>query len=146
MGPLGPAGTGFIKTSTGKVTPAATMPVTLVMLEAIRDAALGGPPLRGGSGSAIATNGSSANGNGTSSNPPRSGGPPSMIGMKPAGGIRTAKESLHYLVMLKETLGDNWLTRDWFRFGASTLVNDLLRQIAWLESGKYSARYDFSES
>jgi deoxyribose-phosphate aldolase len=109
----GPAGTGFIKTSTGKVTPAATMPVTLVMLEAIRDAYL-------------------ATGK--------------MVGMKPAGGIRAAKESLHYLVMVKETLGDKWLSPDWFRFGASTLVNDLLRQIAWLETGKYAARYDFSES
>jgi deoxyribose-phosphate aldolase len=109
----GPAGTGFIKTSTGKVTPAATMPVTLVMLEAIRDAYM-------------------ATGK--------------MTGMKPAGGIRAAKESLHYLVMLKETLGDRWLSPDWFRFGASTLVNDLLRQIAWLETGKYAARYDFSES
>ncbi|HMN40807.1 MAG TPA: deoxyribose-phosphate aldolase [Phycisphaerales bacterium] len=109
----GPAGTGFIKTSTGKVVPAATMPVTLVMLEAIRDCYL-------------------ATGK--------------MIGMKPAGGIRTAKESLHYLVMLKETLGDKWLNPDWFRFGASTLANDVLRQIAWLETGKYAARYDFSES
>jgi deoxyribose-phosphate aldolase len=109
----GPAGTGFIKTSTGKVTPAATMPVTLIMLEAIRDCYM-------------------ATGK--------------MVGMKPAGGIRTSKESLHYLVMLKETLGDKWLSPDWFRFGASTLVNDLLRQIAWLETGKYAARYDFSES
>ena len=89
------------------------MPVTLVMLEAIRDCY-------------ISTG--------------------KMIGMKPAGGIRTAKESLHYLVMLKETLGDNWLSPDWFRFGASTLANDVLRQIAWLETGKYAARYDFSES
>jgi deoxyribose-phosphate aldolase len=109
----GPAGAGFIKTSTGKVTPAATMPVTLIMLEAIRDCYLSTGQ---------------------------------VIGMKPAGGIRTAKESLHYLVMLKETLGDRWLTPDLFRFGASTLVNDLLRQIAWLETGKYAARYDFSES
>ncbi len=109
----GPAGTGFIKTSTGKVTPAATMPVTLIMLEAIRDCYLSTGK---------------------------------MVGMKPAGGIRTSKESLHYLVMLKETLGDKWLHADWFRFGASTLVNDLLRQIAWLETGKYAARYDFSES
>lgn len=109
----GPAGTGFIKTSTGKVQPAATMPVTLVMLEAIRDAYL-------------------ATGQ--------------MIGMKPAGGIRAAKESLHYLVMVKETLGDRWLDPDWFRFGASTLVNDLCRQIQWLESGKYAARYDITEA
>ena len=128
----GPAGTGFIKTSTGKVVPAATMPVTLIMLEAIRDAALGTPALRAGS----------------PSSPPgsESRGTPKMIGMKPAGGIRTSKEALHYLVMVKETLGDKWLHADWFRFGASTLVNDLLRQIAWLETGKYAARYDFSES
>lgn len=109
----GPAGTGFIKTSTGKVQPAATMPVTLVMLEAIRDCYLSTGK---------------------------------MIGMKPAGGIRAAKESLHYLVMVKETLGDRWLDPDWFRFGASTLVNDLLRQLSWNASGKYAARYDFSES
>lgn len=109
----GPAGTGFIKTSTGKVQPAATMPVTLVMLEAIRDCYL-------------------STGR--------------MIGMKPAGGIRTSKEALHYLVMVKETLGDRWLDPDWFRFGASTLANDLLRQIAWRETGKYAARYDFTES
>lgn len=109
----GPAGTGFIKTSTGKVQPAATMPVTLVMLEAIRDAYL-------------------ATGK--------------MVGMKPAGGIRASKEALHYLVMVKETLGDRWLHPDWFRFGASVLLNDLLRQLQWLESGKYAARYDVTES
>ncbi|MFN7022455.1 MAG: deoxyribose-phosphate aldolase [Phycisphaerales bacterium] len=113
----GPAGTGFIKTSTGKVTPAATMPVTLVMLEAIRDCYL-------------------STGR--------------MIGMKPAGGIRTSKEALHYLVMVKETLGDRWLDPDWFRFGASALLNDLLRQMArhgeGEGKGKYAARYDFSEA
>lgn len=109
----GPAGTGFIKTSTGKVTPAATMPVTLVMLEAIRDCCLGTGR---------------------------------MIGMKPAGGIRTAKEALHYLVMVKETLGDRWLTPEWFRFGASALANDLLRQMEKQVSGRYAARYDFSEA
>lgn len=112
-GGAGPAGTGFIKTSTGKVQPAATMPVTLVMLEAIRDCYL-------------------STGR--------------MIGMKPAGGIRAAKEALHYLVMVKETLGDRWLTPEWFRFGASALANDLLRQMAKQESGKYAARYDFSEA
>ena len=112
-GGQGPAGTGFIKTSTGKVQPAATMPVTLVMLEAIRDAYLS-------SGQ--------------------------MIGMKPAGGIRAAKEALHYLVMLKETLGDRWLDPDWFRFGASTLVNDIVRQLNKQESGRYAARYDVTES
>ncbi|MBX3407364.1 MAG: hypothetical protein KF869_11445 [Phycisphaeraceae bacterium] len=109
----GPAGTGFIKTSTGKVTPAATMPVTLCMLEAIRDCFL-------------------STGH--------------MIGMKPAGGIRTAKDALHYLVMVKETLGDRWLNPDWFRFGASALVDDLVRQIRKQQSGKYSARYDYAEA
>ena len=74
-----------------------------------------------------------------------------MVGMKPAGGIRAAKEALHYLVMIKETLGDRWLHPDWFRFGASTLVNDLLRQLARHApgspaSGRYAARYDFSEA
>jgi deoxyribose-phosphate aldolase len=108
----------FIKTSTGKVQPAATMPVTLVMLEAIRDWYL------------------------------ETG---QIVGMKPAGGIRTAKQSLHYLVMVKETLGalpdgDAWLTPDYFRFGASALCNDILRQIAWLKSGHYMAGYDFSEA
>jgi deoxyribose-phosphate aldolase len=112
-GGSGPAGTGFIKTSTGKVTPAATMPVTLVMLEAIRDCYL-------------------STGH--------------MIGMKPAGGIRAAKEALHYLVMVKETLGDRWLSPDWFRFGASALANDLLRQMEKQSSGRYAARYDFSEA
>jgi deoxyribose-phosphate aldolase len=111
-------GNDFIKTSTGKVTPAATMPVTLVMLEAIRDW--------------YTETGQ-------------------IIGMKPAGGIRTAKQALHYLVMVKETLGrlqdgDAWLTPDYFRFGASTLCNDILRQIAWLKGGKYMAAYDFSEA
>ncbi|MDQ7014078.1 MAG: deoxyribose-phosphate aldolase, partial [Planctomycetota bacterium] len=93
----------FIKTSTGKVSPAATMPVTLVMLEAIRDEYL------------------------------RSG---RLIGMKPAGGIRTAKQSLHYLTMVAETLGHlpeqegcPWLSPNLFRFGASSLVNDILRQL-----------------
>ena len=108
----------FIKTSTGKVQPAATMPVTLVMLEAIRDWYL------------------------------ETG---RMVGMKPAGGIRTAKQALHYLVMVKETLGcleggDAWLSAEYFRFGASTLCNDILRQIAWLKSGKYVAGYDFPEA
>lgn len=103
----------FIKTSTGKVSPAATMPVTLCMLEAIRDEFL------------------------------RSG---RVTGMKPAGGIRTAKLALHYLVMVKETLGDAWLTPDRFRFGASSLANDLLRQIVKLHSGHYAAWHDFSEA
>jgi deoxyribose-phosphate aldolase len=70
-----------------------------------------------------------------------------MVGMKPAGGIRTAKDALHYLVMVKETLGDAWLSPDWFRFGASTLLNDLLRQLAvHSDAGAgYAARYDVSE-
>ena len=98
------AGADFIKTSTGKVQPAATMPVTLVMLEAIRDYF-------------FATG--------------------IRIGMKPAGGIKTAKQALAYLVMVKETLGDDWLTPDLFRFGASTLVNDVLMQIAKTVDGNY---------
>lgn len=156
MNDAGGAGGHFIKTSTGKVQPAATMPVTLVMLEAIRDWYL------------------------------ETG---QTVGMKPAGGIRAAKQSLHYLVMVKETLGglggmrgaisgstapsepghggpsDNgqthagvgishadsslecpWLSPDLFRFGASTLANDILRQIAWLKTGKYAAGHDFSEA
>ncbi len=103
----------FIKTSTGKVSPAATMPVTLVMLEAIRDELL------------------------------RSG---RRIGMKPAGGIRTAKQALHYLVMVKETLGDGWLSPTMFRFGASSLLNDLLRQLVKEKTGRYAAWHDFAEA
>jgi deoxyribose-phosphate aldolase len=105
------AGGDFIKTSTGKVSPAATMPVTLVMLEAIRDYFFA-TGLR--------------------------------IGMKPAGGIRTSKQALAYLVMVKETLGDDWLTPDLFRFGASTLVNDLLMQIAKQVDGNYQGSDYFS--
>ena len=105
------AGADFIKTSTGKVNPAATMPVTLVMLEAIRDFFF------------------------------ETG---IRIGMKPAGGIRTAKQSLAYLVMLKETLGDDWLTPDLFRFGASTLLNDVLMQIARTVDGRYQGSDYFS--
>ena len=103
----------FIKTSTGKVSPAATMPVTLVMLEAIRDY--------------YEETGV-------------------RIGMKPAGGIRTAKQSLHYLVMVKETLGSAWLSPHLFRFGASSLTNDVLRQLIRLQTGRYAATYDFSEA
>jgi len=103
----------FIKTSTGKVTPAATMPSTLVMLEAIRDAWL------------------------------RTG---VKIGMKPAGGIRSAKSALHYLVMVQETLGPEWLTPKLFRFGASTLVNDLLRQTLKELRGCYVGGGDLSEA
>jgi len=103
----------FIKTSTGKVKPAATMASTLVMLEAIRDH--------------FVTTGV-------------------RIGMKPAGGIRTAKQALHYLAMLKETLGEDWFTPYLFRFGASSLANDLLRQIVKQSVGHYMAPYDFSEA
>ena len=103
----------FIKTSTGKVQPAATMPVTLVMLEAIRDAFLS---------SGV------------------------RIGMKPAGGIRTAKQAIAYLVMVKETLGDDWLSPHLFRFGASALANDLARQVLRMQGGSYAAGYDVSEA
>jgi len=105
------AGADFIKTSTGKVQPAATMPVTLVMLEAIRDYFF------------------------------ETG---IRIGMKPAGGIRTSKQALAYLVMVKETLGDDWLTPDLFRFGASTLLNDVLMQIAKTADGNYQNADYFS--
>jgi deoxyribose-phosphate aldolase len=98
------AGADFIKTSTGKVQPAATLPVTLVMLEAIRDF-------------------EKATGK--------------SIGMKPAGGIRTAKEAVQYLVVLYETLGPRWMTPDRFRFGASTLLNDVLMQIEKERTGRY---------
>jgi len=105
------AGADFIKTSTGKVTPAATPPVTLVMLEAIRDFYY------------------------------ETG---KRIGMKPAGGIRTAKQCLHYLVLVKETLGDDWLTPELFRFGASTLANDALMQIVKEISGRYQSEDYFA--
>ena len=103
----------FIKTSTGKVAPAATMPVVLVMLEAIRDAY-------------------------------RESGV--RIGMKPAGGIRTAKSAIAQLVMVHETLGPDWLHPHLFRFGASTLLNDLLRQLSRLGRGGYAAANDFAEA
>jgi deoxyribose-phosphate aldolase len=98
------AGADFIKTSTGKVTPAATLPVTLVMLEAIRD-------FHQRTGRAV--------------------------GMKPAGGIRTAKDAIAYLVVLYETMGPRWMTPDLFRFGASSLLNDLLMQIKKEQTGRY---------
>jgi deoxyribose-phosphate aldolase len=100
------AGTDFIKTSTGKIQPAATLPVTLVMLEAIRDYFYAAGI---------------------------------RIGMKPAGGIRNAKQALAYLVMLRETLGDDWLNPDLFRFGASSLLNDVLMQIARITDGGYQS-------
>ena len=106
------AGGDFIKTSTGKIVPAATPPVTLVMLEAIRDYY-------------YATG--------------------KRIGMKPAGGIRTAKQALHYLVMVKETLGDAWLNNEMFRFGASTLLNDVLMQLEKERTGAYQGGDYFSK-
>jgi deoxyribose-phosphate aldolase len=106
------AGGDFIKTSTGKVQPAATPPVTLVMLEAIVD-------------HYYATG--------------------RRIGMKPAGGVRTAKQALHYLVLVKETMGDAWLTPDLFRFGASALLNDVLMQLEKERTGAYQAAEDFSK-
>jgi deoxyribose-phosphate aldolase len=105
------AGADFIKTSTGKVQPAATMPVSLVMLEAIREHYL---------------------------NTGR------QVGFKPAGGIRKAKEAWHYLAMVKETVGDAWLTPDWFRFGASSLLNDVLMQWDRLETGRYQSDVYYS--
>ncbi len=99
------AGAHFIKTSTGKVQPAATLPVTLIMLEAVRD-------FREATGQ--------------------------MVGVKPAGGIRTSKDALKYLVMVNEVTGPDWLDPDWFRFGASTLLNDLLMQRSKMKTGRYS--------
>lgn len=99
------AGGHFIKTSTGKVQPAATLPVTMIMLEAVRD-------FREATGQ--------------------------MVGVKPAGGIRTAKDAIKYLVMVNEVAGGDWLDPDWFRFGASTLLNDLLMQRTKLTTGRYS--------
>jgi deoxyribose-phosphate aldolase len=99
------AGANFIKTSTGKVSPAATLPVTLIMLEAVRDwRALTG----------------------------------TQVGVKPAGGIRTTKDAMKYLVMVNEVAGDDWLDPAWFRFGASGLLNDLLLQRQKLATGHYS--------
>jgi deoxyribose-phosphate aldolase len=99
------AGADFIKTSTGKVTPAATLPVTLVMLEAVRD-------FRTVHGR--------------------------QVGVKPAGGIRTAKDAIRYLVLVNETAGEDWLDPNWFRLGASSLLNDLLMQRTKLATGRYS--------
>jgi len=105
------AGADFIKTSTGKVTPAATLPITLVMLEAIRE------------------------------HWNRTG---KVVGMKPAGGIKTAKEAIRYLVLVHETLGPEWLTPDRFRFGASSLVNDVLMQLDKEATGAYADPDDFT--
>ena len=106
------AGADFIKTSTGKIHPAATLPVTLVMLQAIRDFY-------------------SETGR--------------MIGMKPAGGISNAKLAIHYLVMLRETLGSAWMTPEWYRFGASSLANDVLMQLRKQASGIYQSADYFSK-
>jgi len=102
------AGADFIKTSTGKVAPAATLPVTLVMLEAVRDFA-------GAAGS---------------------GG--RRVGVKAAGGIRAAKDAIRYLVLVNETAGEDWLDPRFFRIGASSLLNDLLMQRARMQTGRYS--------
>ena len=99
------AGADFIKTSTGKVTPAATLPVTMVMLEAVRDFR--------------ETHGR-------------------QVGVKAAGGIRTAKDAIRYLVLVNETTGEDWLDPQWFRIGASSLLNDLLMQRTKMATGRYS--------
>ncbi|MGY1731933.1 deoxyribose-phosphate aldolase [Geodermatophilus sp. SYSU D01045] len=99
------AGADFIKTSTGKISPAATLPVCLVMLEAVRD-------FRAATGT--------------------------QVGVKPAGGIRTTKDAIRHLVLVNETVGADWLSPDWFRLGASSLLNDLLLQRQKLRTGHYS--------
>ncbi|MGW0592924.1 deoxyribose-phosphate aldolase [Streptosporangium sp. NPDC002607] len=99
------AGGDFIKTSTGKVQPAATLPVTLIMLEAVRDF--------------LAVTGR-------------------KVGVKPAGGIRTTKDAIKMLVLVNETVGEGWLSPDWFRLGASTLLNDLLMQRQKMATGRYA--------
>jgi deoxyribose-phosphate aldolase len=104
-------GADFIKTSTGKVSPAATPGVVLVMLEAVRE------------------------------HQARTG---RIVGVKAAGGVRTSKQALHLLVLVKETLGDDWLTPDRFRIGASSLLNDLLMQYDKLQSGRYGRAEDYS--
>jgi deoxyribose-phosphate aldolase len=106
------AGADFIKTSTGKVTPASTLPIVLLMLESVRDFYL------------------------------ETG---RVVGVKAAGGIRTAKDALRYLVLVNETAGDLWLTPDTFRFGASTLLNDVLMQLERLRTGMYQRGDDFSK-
>jgi deoxyribose-phosphate aldolase len=106
------AGADFIKTSTGKIQPAATLPVTLVMLEAISD-------FYAGTGISV--------------------------GMKAAGGIRTAKEAIRFLVVVNETMGSMWMSPERFRFGASTLLNDVLMQIRWLKTGRYQSADYFTK-
>jgi len=105
------AGADFIKTSTGKVSPASTMPVVLLMLESARDYYL------------------------------ETG---RLVGVKAAGGIRAAKQALRYLVIVSETVGDLWMTPEYFRFGASTLLNDVLMQVMRSEQGTYQRPDDFS--
>jgi deoxyribose-phosphate aldolase len=100
------AGADFVKTSTGKVSPAATLPVTLCMMEAVRDV--------------YHETGR-------------------VVGIKPAGGIRAAKQAVQYLVVLHETLGREWLTPDLFRFGASSLLNDVLMQLRKEKTGRYQS-------
>ncbi len=119
------AGADFIKTSTGKVAPAATLPVTLVMLEAVRDwrVATGGT-------AGEATAGEGTAGEGTA------GG--QMVGVKPAGGIRTTKDAIRFIVTVHETAGDDWLSARYFRIGASSLLNDLLMQRDRMATGRYS--------
>jgi len=104
-------GADFVKTSTGKVAPASTRPVVLLMLEAVRDYYL------------------------------ETG---RMVGVKAAGGIRAAKDALRYLVLVNETCGDRWMTPEWFRFGASSLLNDVLMQLEKLRTGTYQRPTDFS--
>ena len=106
------AGADFIKTSTGKIQPAATLPVTYVMLDAIKDFYL------------------------------KTG---KMIGMKPAGGISNSKIALQYLVMLNEGLGEKWMNKNYFRFGASSLANDILMQLVKAETGYYQSSNYFSK-
>lgn len=106
------AGADFIKTSTGKIQPAATMQVTYVMFDAIKNFYL------------------------------KTG---KMIGMKPAGGISTSKIALQYLVMLNEVLGEKWMNKEYFRFGASSLANDILMQLVKAETGAYQSPNYFSK-
>ena len=106
------AGADFVKTSTGKVSPAATLPVSLVMMEAVRDFH-------------------------------RETG--RMVGFKAAGGIRTSKQAIAYLVLLWETLGADWMSPRWFRLGASSLLNDVLMQIAKERSGAYQSEDYFTK-
>jgi deoxyribose-phosphate aldolase len=105
------AGGDFIKTSTGKLPGAATLPVQLVMLEAIRD-------VHEETGR--------------------------KVGMKPAGGIRTSKNAIQYLVQVHETLGPDWLTPDLYRIGASSLVNDILMQLRKEKTGAYQSKDYFT--